>query len=147
MVITRPRSIRYGWPVVARHRSISFYRENPLLTRASRSSVLSLDFFHSLAGLGCGEDGGDDSGADPFASLRDLFFPTLAFVLLDEDAFILQVQGVFTRIRSGVTLVANCGGVPGFPLSLAAAVIAEAVKESLRSRSIWATATEENEKP
>jgi hypothetical protein len=31
-------------------------------------------------------------------------------VLLDGDAFIIQVQGVFTRICSGVTLAADCGG-------------------------------------
>jgi hypothetical protein len=54
------------------------------LTRASRSSVFSLDFFHSLAGLGCGEDGGDDSGADPSASLRALFFLAPVFELLEE---------------------------------------------------------------
>jgi hypothetical protein len=29
-------------------------------------------------------------------------------MLLDGDAFILQVTGVFTRIRLGATLVANC---------------------------------------
>jgi hypothetical protein len=104
-----------------------------------------LDFFHSLAELGCGGDGGDDSGADPFASLWDLFFPAPVFELLDGDAFILQVQGVFTHIRSGATLVADGGGAPGF--SRAAAVIAEAVKETLRSRSIPVVATEENEKP
>jgi hypothetical protein len=31
-------------------------------------------------------------------------------MLLDGDAFILQVQGVFTRIRSGATLAADCSG-------------------------------------
>jgi hypothetical protein len=30
---------------------------------------------------------------------------------LDGDGFILQVHGVFTRIRSGATLVASSGGV------------------------------------
>jgi hypothetical protein len=30
---------------------------------------------------------------------------------LDRDGFILQVHGVFTRIRSGDTLVASSGGV------------------------------------
>jgi hypothetical protein len=41
--------------------SIYFSRKNPLFTRASRSSVFILDFFHSLAGLGRGGDvGGDD---------------------------------------------------------------------------------------
>jgi hypothetical protein len=79
-----------------------FSRRNPLLTRASRSSVFNLAFFHSLARLGCGVDDGNDSRVEPSASLRVLFFPALVFVLLDGDAFILQVQGVFTRIRSGL---------------------------------------------
>jgi hypothetical protein len=106
-----------------------------------------LDFFHSLAGLGCGEASGDDSGADPFASPWDLFFPTLVFEPLVVDAFILQVQGVFTRIRSGAMLVVDGGGALGFPLSRAAEMIAKAVKGSLSNRSIRAAAIEENEKP
>jgi hypothetical protein len=54
-------SIGYGSPAAARHISISFSRRNPLFTNARRSSVVILDFFHSLAGLGCGGDvGGDD---------------------------------------------------------------------------------------
>jgi hypothetical protein len=45
------------------------------------------------------------------ASSRDLFFPTAAaFAIFDGDGFILQVHGVFTRIRSGATLVALNGG-------------------------------------
>jgi hypothetical protein len=71
-------SIGYGLPVAACHRSISFSRRNPLLTKASRSSVFNFSFFHSLAGLGRGVDGGDDSRAEPSASLRVLFFPVLA---------------------------------------------------------------------
>jgi hypothetical protein len=63
-----------------------------------------------LVGLGHGVDGGDDSGAEPSASLQVLFFPALILMLLDGDAFILQVQGVFTRIRSGATLAADCSG-------------------------------------
>jgi hypothetical protein len=43
--------------------------------------------------------------------------------------------------------VADGGGALGFPLSRAAAVITEAVKESLSNRSIQAAAIEENEKP
>jgi hypothetical protein len=81
------------------------------LTKASRSSVFSLDFFLSLAGLGCGEDDNDDSGADPSASSRDLFFPALAFELLDGDGFILQVQGVGVLDRKtyqGVPEVVDC---------------------------------------
>jgi hypothetical protein len=50
----------YGSPAAVRHMSISFSHRNPLLTRASRSSVLILDFFHSLAGFGCGGDVGRD---------------------------------------------------------------------------------------
>jgi hypothetical protein len=34
----------------------------------------------------------------------------VAFDVLDGDGFILQVQGVFTRIRSGATLKALGGG-------------------------------------
>jgi hypothetical protein len=67
-------------------------------------------FFHSLARLGRGVGGGADSGADPSVSLRAIFFLASVFVLLDGDAFIIQVQGVFTRICSGVTLAADCGG-------------------------------------
>jgi hypothetical protein len=40
--------------------SISFFCRNLLFTRATRSSVFILDFFHSLAGLGCGGDVGGD---------------------------------------------------------------------------------------
>jgi hypothetical protein len=43
------------------------------------------------------------------ASSLLLFFPAV-FVLLDGDEFILQVHGVFTRIRSGATLAALGGG-------------------------------------
>jgi hypothetical protein len=43
------------------------------------------------------------------ASSRPLFFPAV-FELLDGDGFILQVHGVFTRIRSGATLAALGGG-------------------------------------
>jgi hypothetical protein len=91
--------------------SISFSRKNPLFTKANRSSVFILYFFHSLAGLGHGGDvGGDDPWVDPYASLRDLFFLAPAFDPLDGDVFILQVHGVFTRTRSGAALVASSGG-------------------------------------
>jgi hypothetical protein len=43
------------------------------------------------------------------ASSRPLFFPA-ALDALDGDGFILQVQGVFTRIRSGATLKDLGGG-------------------------------------
>jgi hypothetical protein len=36
--------------------------------------------------------------------------PVPAFDPLDRDGFILQVHEVFTRIRSGATLVASGGG-------------------------------------
>jgi hypothetical protein len=111
------------------------------LTRASRSFVFSFDFFHSLAGLGCRGDFGDDSEADPPASLRDLFFPTPVFGLLDGDGFILQVQRVFTRIRSGAMLAAAGGGAPG---SLFSCATAEATEEG---NSIQVATNENNEKP
>jgi hypothetical protein len=37
-------------------------------------------------------------------------------VVFDEDGFILQVHGVFTRIRSGATVVASYGGALGSAL-------------------------------
>jgi hypothetical protein len=65
-----------------------------------------------LFGLGrSGEVGGDDPWADSSSSLRDLFFPAPALELLDGEGFILQMHGVFTRIRSGAALVASSGGV------------------------------------
>jgi hypothetical protein len=83
---------------------------NPLLRRASRSSVFIFDFFHSRLGSGRGGDiGGAAPAAAPAASSRLLFFPAV-FALLDGDGFILQVHGVFMRIRSGATLAALGGG-------------------------------------
>jgi hypothetical protein len=103
--------------------STSFSRRNPLLRRASRSSVFALDFFHSRFGSGRGGDtGGDVPAADPVASSRALFFPPVAFVVLDGDGFILQVHGVFTRICSGATVVASYGGALGSTLYSMAAV-------------------------
>jgi hypothetical protein len=91
--------------------SISFSRMNPLLRRASKSSIFVFDFFHSRFRSGHGGDiGGAAPAADPAATSRPLFFPSVAFVVLDGDDFILQVDGVFTRIRSGATLVALGGG-------------------------------------
>jgi hypothetical protein len=43
------------------------------------------------------------------ASSRPLFFPVV-FADLDGEGFILQVHGVFTRIRTGATLAALGGG-------------------------------------
>jgi hypothetical protein len=98
----------------ARHMSISFSQRKPLFTSASRSSVFALDFFHSLFGFGRGgEVGGVDPWADPVASSRDLFFPTSVFMLFDGEDFILQVQRVFTRIRSGAPLEASSSGAHG----------------------------------
>jgi hypothetical protein len=69
-----------------------------------------LDFYHSRFGSGRGGDtGGDVPAADPAASSRPLFFPPTAFVVFDGDGFILQVHEVFTRIRSGATVVALYG--------------------------------------
>jgi hypothetical protein len=104
-----------------------------------------LDFFHSFAGLGCGGDvGGDDSWADPSNSLRDLFFPPPAFEPLDGDDFILQEQGVFTRICSGAALVAGGGGARGLFLSR---VATEVIVEGNSIGSTAAAATVGNEKP
>jgi hypothetical protein len=44
------------------------------------------------------------------ASSRPLFFPPAALAVFDGDGFILQVHDVFTRIRSGATLVAFSSG-------------------------------------
>jgi hypothetical protein len=105
-------SIGYGSPAAALHMSTSFSRMNPLLRRASKPSVFVFDFFHSRFGSGRGGDiGGATPAADPAASSWPLFFPSVAFVVLDGDGFILQVHDVFTRIRSGATLVALGGGV------------------------------------
>jgi hypothetical protein len=104
-------SIGYGSPAAALHMSTSFSQMNPLLRRASKSSVFAFDFFHSRFGFGCGGDiGGAAPAADPTASSRLLFFPPVVFVVLDGDGFILQVHSVFTRIRSGATPVALDGG-------------------------------------
>jgi hypothetical protein len=81
-----------------------------------------LDFFHSRFGSGHGGDtGGDVPAADPVASSRPLFFPPAAFVVFDGDGFILQVHGVFTRIRSGAAVVAFYGGALRSTLHSAAA--------------------------
>jgi hypothetical protein len=115
----------YGSPAAALQLSTSFSRMNPLLRRASRSSVFIFDFFHSR--LGSGRDG--DIGrtapvAAPAASSRPLFFPAV-FVDLDGDGFILQVHGVFTRIRSGATLAALGGGALGSTVAAACADLFE----------------------
>jgi hypothetical protein len=113
----------YGSPAAALHISTAFSRRNPLLRRASKSSVFALHFFHSRFGSGRGGDtGGDVPAADPAASSRALFFPPAAFVVFDGDGFILQVHGVFTRIRSGATVVASYGGALGSTLYSIAAV-------------------------
>jgi hypothetical protein len=93
--------------------STSFSRRNPLMRRASRSSVLALDFFYSRFRSGCGGDTGVVPIADPASSSRALFFPLAAFAVFDGEGFILQVHGVFTRIRSGATAVASYGGALG----------------------------------
>jgi hypothetical protein len=77
--------------------------------------------------------------------LRDLFFPTPtpAFAPLDGEGFILQVHGVFTRIRSGASQVASSGG----------ARLTCKLRRGGRSTSGWlgrptpAAATAGNEKP
>jgi hypothetical protein len=54
------------------------------------------------------------------ASSRPLFFSAV-FAVLDGDGFILQVHGVFTRIRSGATLAALGGGALGSTAAMACA--------------------------
>jgi hypothetical protein len=96
---------------------------NPLLRRASRSSVFVFvfDFFHSRLGSG---RGGDIGGAAPVAAAAasswPLFFPA-ALVDLDGEGLILQVHGVFTRICSGATLEALGGGALGSTTAAACA--------------------------
>jgi hypothetical protein len=72
--------------------------------------MFSFAFFHSLAGLGRGVEGGDDAWLASSALLRLLFFDALVFELFVGDVFILQVTGVFSRIFSGAIVVADCGG-------------------------------------
>jgi hypothetical protein len=60
-----------------------------------------------------GDTGGDVPAADPATSSRALFFPPAAFEVFDGEGFILQVQGVFTPIRSGATTVASYSGALG----------------------------------
>jgi hypothetical protein len=85
-------SMGYGSPAAALQLSTSFSRMNPLLRRASRSSVFIFDFFHSRLGSGSGGDIGCAAPvAAPAASSRPLFFPAV-FVDLDGDGFILQVE-------------------------------------------------------
>jgi hypothetical protein len=115
-------SMGYGSPAAALHMSTSFSRRNPLLRRASRSLVLAFDFFHSRFGSGRGGDTGGVATADPVASSRALFFPLAAFAVFDGEGFILQVHGVFTRIRSGATVVASYGSAIGSTILSAAAV-------------------------
>jgi hypothetical protein len=81
------------------------------LTQARRSSLFNFAFFHSFTELGRGEEGGDDYDrqASLAFSLWLLFFDTLVFNLFAEDAFILQVIGVFTHIFSGAAEGANYG--------------------------------------
>jgi hypothetical protein len=80
-------SMGYGSPAATLHMSTSFSRRNPLLRRASKSSVFALDFFHSRFGSGRGGDtGGVVPVADLAASSRALFFPPAAFVVFDGDA-------------------------------------------------------------
>jgi hypothetical protein len=89
--------------------STSFSRRNLLF-----SSALAFVFFYSLLGFGRGgETCGVDPPVDPAASSWDLFFPLAVFMLLYGEGLILQVHRVFTRIRSGATVVATGGGAPG----------------------------------
>jgi hypothetical protein len=96
--------------------------------------------------LGRGGDvGGDDPWADPSALLRDLFFPAPTFEPLDGDDFVLQVHGVFTRIRSGATLVL-CSGDARWLALYDAAAAATMEENSNRFIRVAATAGMENPK-
>jgi hypothetical protein len=75
-----------------------------------------LDFFHSRFGSGRGGDTGGIPATDPAASSRALFFPLAAFAVFDGEGFILQVHGVFMRIRSGAAVVASYDGALGSTL-------------------------------
>jgi hypothetical protein len=84
---------------------------------------LALDFFHSRFGSGRdGDTRGDVPAADPAASSRALFFPPTVFRAFDGEGFIIQVQGIFTHIRSGATVVVSYGGAFGSTILLTAAV-------------------------
>jgi hypothetical protein len=129
--------IGYRTPAAVRHMSISFSRRKPLFTSASKSSVFTFDFFHSLFGFGRGGDvGGVDPWADPAASSRDLFFPAPVIMLFDGEDFILQMHWVFTRIRSGASLEADNGGASGSIDCSAAAVglLARSISNGCRCR-------------
>jgi hypothetical protein len=65
-------------------------------------------------------------------------------MLLDGEDFILQVQRVFTHIRSGASLVTSSGGVRG-SASHSAAAMARVV--GLLARSISTTVNVGNGKP
>jgi hypothetical protein len=56
------------------------------------------------------------------ASSRVLFFPPAVFKVFDGEGFILQVHGVFTRIRSGAAVVVSYGGALGSTIPSMAAV-------------------------
>jgi hypothetical protein len=121
--------------------STSFSRINPLFRRAKRSSVFTFDFFHSRLGSARGGDiGGAALVVAAAASSRPLFFP-VAFADLDGEGFILQVQGFFTRIRSGATLKALGGG------ALGSTTVAACAGSGSTSDRIEMTAAQMGEKP
>jgi hypothetical protein len=68
-------------------------------------------------------------------------------VLLDGEAFILQVQGVFTRIRSGATLVMDGGDASRSILLRWRRRRQKQCRRKLRSRSIQVPATEGMKNP
>jgi hypothetical protein len=84
--------------------------------------------------------GGAAPVAAAAASSRPLFFPA-AFYVLDGDGFILQVQGVFTRIRSGATLKALGGG------ALESTAATASAGSGSTSNGIKMTAARTGEKP
>jgi hypothetical protein len=74
------------------------------------------------------------------SSSRPLFF-LAAFDFLDGDGFILQVQGVFTRIRLGATLKALGGS------ALESTMAAASAGSGSTSDGIEMTAARMGEKP
>jgi hypothetical protein len=84
--------------------------------------------------------GGAAPVAAAAASSRPLFFQA-AFDVLLGDGFILQVQGVFTRIRSGATLKALGGG------ALESITAAASVGSGFASNANGMAAAQMGEKP
>jgi hypothetical protein len=86
--------------------------KEPAVHQGEKVFSLHFAFFHSFTGMGRGDEGGDDDDhpTSSISSLRLLFFNAPVFELLAEDAFILQVTGIFTHIRSRAAEGVDYGG-------------------------------------